>query len=82
MTRRAMLALAAGAFAAERKNRVPVSHEPLNIKVPQAAPVQLSNGLTLIALEDNRMPLVRVQFQIDGAGTGLLDGFLFFAELP
>jgi zinc protease len=69
MTRRALLALAASAFAAERKNRVPVSHEPLNVKLPQATPVQLSNGLTLIAMEDSRLPLAWVRFQVDGAGS-------------
>jgi hypothetical protein len=53
-----MLALAAaGAFAAERKNRAPISHDALKVKLPEAEPVTLSNGITVIALEDNRMPL-------------------------
>ncbi len=57
MTRRKLLAMAAtGAFAAERKNRAPVSRENLAVKLPETAPVKLSNGVTLLALEDNRLP--------------------------
>jgi zinc protease len=63
-----MLALTAGGLAAERKHRAPVSHEPLRIKLPQATPVQLSNGLTLLTIEDDRLPLAWVRFEIDGAG--------------
>jgi zinc protease len=70
MTRRKLLAMAAtGAFAAERKNRAPVSRENLAVKLPEAAPVKLSNGVTLLALEDNRLPIAYVRFQVEGAGT-------------
>ncbi len=62
MTSRALLALAASAFAAERKNRAPVSHETLHVKLPEASPVKLSNGMTLLAIEDNRLPLAWVKF--------------------
>lgn len=68
MTRRTLLALAASAFAAERKNRAPISHETLTLKLPEASPVKLSNGFTLLAIEDNRLPLAWVKFQVDGAG--------------
>lgn len=69
MTRRTMLALAAaGAFAAERKNRAPISREALKVKLPEAEPVTLSNGITVLALEDNRMPLAFVRAQIEGTG--------------
>jgi zinc protease len=69
VTRRALLALtASAAFADERKNRAPISHDPLTIKLPEAAPVKLSNGLTVLALEDNRLPLVYARFQVEGAG--------------
>lgn len=68
MTRRTMVAMTAGALAAERKNRAPISHDTLTIKLPEATPVKLSNGLTLIAMEDNRLPLAWVRFQVDGAG--------------
>ena len=68
LTRRGMLALAASAFAAERKNRAPVSHEMPAIKLPEATPTRLSNGLTLLTMEDNRFPLAWARFHVDGAG--------------
>jgi zinc protease len=70
MTRRSLLAMAAGsAWAAERLHRAPVSRESLTVKLPQAAPVKLANGVTLLAIEDNRLPAAWVRFQIDGAGS-------------
>ena len=68
MTRRTMLALAASALTAERKNRAPFSHETLTVKLPQASAVKLPNGLTLLAVEDNRLPLAWIRVQVDGAG--------------
>jgi hypothetical protein len=69
MTRRALLAAAAaGVAAAQRKNRAPVSKENLVVKLHEAAPVKLSNGVTLLALEDNRLPLIYTRFQVEGAG--------------
>jgi zinc protease len=70
MTRRNLLALAAtGAFGAERLNRAPISHETLKLNLPQAEPVKLSNGVTVLAMEDNRLPIATVLFQIEGAGS-------------
>jgi zinc protease len=70
MTRRELLALAAsGAFAAEHLNRAPFSHENLTVKLPEAEPVKLSNGVTLLALEDSRLPIALVRFQVEDAGT-------------
>jgi zinc protease len=64
-----MLALAAaGAFAADRKNRAPISRDVLKVKLPEAEPVTLSNGMTLMVLEDNRMPLAYVRAQMEGTG--------------
>jgi predicted Zn-dependent peptidase len=69
MTRRQVLGLsAAGAFAAERLNRAPVSHETLKVKLPAAEPVNLSNGASVLAIEDNRLPIALVRFQFEGAG--------------
>jgi zinc protease len=69
MTRRTMLAAAASAaFSADRKNRAPVSHELIRVKIPEAYPVKLSNELTLLAIEDPRVPLEWVRIQVDGAG--------------
>jgi zinc protease len=69
MTRRELLALAAtGAVAGEHLNRAPFSHDTLAVKVPEAQPVKLSNGVTLLALEDTRLPIALVRFQIEDAG--------------
>ena len=68
MTRRSMLALAASAFAADRKNRAPVSHDMVTIALPESTPTKLSNGLTLLTMEDHRFPLAWVRFHVDGAG--------------
>lgn len=69
MTRRHWLALAAsGAAAAERKGRAPISRENLAVKFPEAEPVKLSNGVTVIAVEDNRLPIVTVSVRTEGAG--------------
>jgi zinc protease len=69
MTRRELLALAAsGAFAAEHLNRAPFSHETLTVKLPEAEPVKLSNGVTLLAIEDSRLPIAQVRFQVEDAG--------------
>jgi len=68
MTRRTLLALAGSAFAADYKNRAPVSREILKVKLPEASPVKLSNGMTLLAIEDNRLPLAWVKIQVNGAG--------------
>jgi len=69
MTRRDLLAMAAsGAFAAEHLNRAPVSHENLTVKLPEAEPVKLSNGVTVLAIEDNRLPIALVRFHVEDAG--------------
>jgi zinc protease len=69
MTRRQLLALSAtGAFGSERLNRAPISRDPLRVKLPQAQPVKLANGLQVLALEDDRLPIATVLFQVEGAG--------------
>jgi zinc protease len=69
MTRRDLLAMAAtGGFAADHLNRAPVSHESLKVKLPEATPVKLTNGVTLLAIEDNRLPIALVRFQVEEAG--------------
>jgi zinc protease len=70
MTRRTLLTVAAtAAFAQERRNRAPVSKEDLVVKLPEAVPLKLSNGVTVLALEDDRLPLAYVRLQVDGAGS-------------
>jgi len=69
MTRRNWLALAAaGALGAEPKSRVPISREALVVKMPDAEPVRLANGITILAMEDRRLPIATVTFRIEGAG--------------
>ena len=52
----------------ERKNRAPVSREILRVKLPKPIEAKLSNGLTVLILEDHRAPFITLQLHIDGAG--------------
>jgi zinc protease len=52
----------------ERKNRAPVSKEILRVKLPQATEKVLSNGLTVLIMENHRLPLISLQYNISGAG--------------
>src|SRR6267378_940154 len=52
----------------ERLNRAPVSKEILQVKLPRPVEATLSNGISVMILEDHRFPLVSVQFEINGAG--------------
>jgi zinc protease len=57
-----------GVSKVERKNRAPISHEILRVKLPKPVEAKLKNGLTVLIAEDHRFPIVSVQFQIAGAG--------------
>ena len=52
----------------ERLNRAPVSKDILKVKLPRPIETVLPNGINLMILEDHRVPLITVQFDIDGAG--------------
>jgi zinc protease len=52
----------------ERLNRAPVSKDILKVKLPRPVETVLPNGISLMILEDHRVPLVTVQFDINGAG--------------
>jgi zinc protease len=52
----------------ERKNRAPVSKDILRVKLPRATEMTLSNGLTVLVIEDHRLPLVSLQYNISAAG--------------
>ena len=56
----------------ERKNLAPVSKEILRVKLPKPIDVTLDNGLTVLVLEDHRLPNISVNLAIEGAG-GLYD---------
>src|ERR1700722_10498947 len=52
----------------ERKNKAPVSDEILRVKLPRPTELTLPNGLTVLVLEDHRLPLVTARLNILGAG--------------
>ncbi|MCS6953665.1 MAG: pitrilysin family protein [Bryobacterales bacterium] len=56
----------------ERKNRAPVSKEILRVKLPRPVEATLDNGLTVLIMEDHRLPTISLQLLISGAG-GLYD---------
>ena len=52
----------------ERKNRAPVSKDILKVSLPHATEVTLSNGLTVLIMENHRLPMISMQLNISGAG--------------
>ena len=52
----------------ERKNRAPVSKEVLQVKLRKPIETTFENGLTVLILEDHRLPLASVTLNITGAG--------------
>src|SRR5262245_55456181 len=52
----------------ELKNLAPVSKDLLKVSLPRAFETTLSNGLTVIILEDHKLPLVSIEFFMAGAG--------------
>src|SRR5215831_16172086 len=52
----------------ERKNRAPVSKEVLKVTLPRATEATLSNGLTVLIMENHRLPMISMQLNISGAG--------------
>jgi zinc protease len=61
-------ALAPSPSKVERKNRAPVANEALQIHLPKPLETKLANGLTVLVLEDHRLPHVVVQLRLRGAG--------------
>lgn len=47
----------------------PVSHAALTVKVPRAREIHLDNGLTILLIEDHRLPEISMTLQIRGAGS-------------
>lgn len=54
------------------KNKAPVSKEVLRVKLPAAYETHLDNGITVLILENHRLPQVAMTLEIRGAG-GLFD---------
>jgi predicted Zn-dependent peptidase len=53
---------------ADYKHRAPVSEEILRVRLPKPVESKLANGLTVLVLEDRRLPNVLVQLHLRGAG--------------
>jgi zinc protease len=58
----------ADASKVERKNRAPVSKDVLKVTLPRATEATLSNGLTVLIMENHRLPLISIQYNITAAG--------------
>jgi zinc protease len=54
------------------KNVAPVSKEVLKVKLPKPKEIQLENGLTVLILEDHRLPQISISMDLRGGG-GLFD---------
>jgi zinc protease len=52
----------------ERKGKAPVSSDILRVKLPKATEIKLDDGLTVLLMEDHRLPTVSVRLLISGAG--------------
>src|SRR6266478_4076190 len=52
----------------ERKNKAPVSSDILRVKLPKAVESKLASGLTILVMEDHRLPTVNVRLILQGAG--------------
>jgi predicted Zn-dependent peptidase len=52
----------------DRKNRAPVSKDLIKVTFPRPIEAKLPNGVTVLILEDHRLPTVNVNMQIFGAG--------------
>lgn len=52
----------------ERKNKAPVSNEVLHVSLPKPVELKLPNGLTVLVLENHRLPTVEARLTMLGAG--------------
>jgi len=52
----------------ERKNKAPVSKEILRVKLPKPVELKLDDGLTVLVLENHRLPTITARLLIQGAG--------------
>jgi zinc protease len=52
----------------ERKNKAPVSKDLIKVKLPRPVEAKLDNGLTVLIMENHKLPHVSMELVIDGAG--------------
>jgi zinc protease len=52
----------------ERKNRAPVSKDVLKATLPRATETTLPNGVVVLIMENHRLPLISIQYNISGTG--------------
>ena len=50
----------------ERKNKAPLSTETLRVHLPKPVEAKLANGLTVLILEDHRLPSVLAELHLRG----------------
>src|SRR3954447_5473431 len=48
--------------------KAPVSKEVLKVKLPRAVEMKLDNGLTVLILEDPRLPIISMNLELRSAG--------------
>jgi len=48
-----------------RLNRAPVSKEILKVKLPQASTHKLSNGMTVLILEEHKLPTIALELEME-----------------
>ena len=51
-----------------RLGRAPVSKEILKVELPRPVEFKLSNGLTVLVMEDHRFPTISISLRVEGAG--------------
>ena len=52
----------------ERKNKAPVSKDLVKVKLPRPVEAKLDNGLSVLILENHKLPYVSLDIIVDGAG--------------
>ncbi len=52
----------------ERKNKAPVSKELIKVKLPRPVEAKLDNGLTVLIIENHKLPYISMELMLDGAG--------------
>lgn len=60
---------AVSASKVERKNKAPVSTDVLRVTLPKPVELKLPSGLTVLVLEDHRLPTITLRMTIQGAGS-------------
>jgi len=63
-----ILTFFAGAGWAQQPHAAPVSKETVRVKLPKTVEVHVDNGLTILLVEEHRLPEIYMRFRFRGAG--------------